>query len=338
MKNHQFQTIKFQKILMLICISLILFSCEQNTTKPDDHYYDPDLATHRFNWSFASEPVNCNLPKGNINYFNSQDFIMSDVYDDSLLTNNEMNEKVHLLRSKLIPNPNPGALNNWSGIMQYLDEPLNITNLNYIECQILENAEVFPEIPVTMHLDLGLMSEDSYQPGLNYVPDEEDGIVLKDGLLDYGEDVGLDQIGNGEVGDDPHDNYSSEKIYVNGFEEYPYINGTEGNDRLDTEDLDNNDALNLMNSYIHYSFTLDEEEYLYSTNSKGLQTYRIPVNDMDVITENGITPNFENLQYMRIWFEYPEETYVILISLRFVDPENDNYSRDFIKTNTPDFN
>ncbi len=335
MQNQVLKTNIAGKILIIIMIVLIYVSCDHE--KITSHTCEIDPYTNRFNWSFASKPYNINLPKGNINYFMSQDFYKIDVYDDSLLASNEENDKVGLLRSRLSPSPIaiPGFINNsWSGLMQYLDEPINLSEVDYIECQILENADVFPIVPVTMHIDIGALNENFYtytDENGEGILDIEDGLVTYDGILDGEEDVGLDRIENGLPGDDPDDDYSNDEIMVNGFEEYPEINGTEGNCRLDTEDLNYNGMLDLTNSYIHYAFDLDSDEYLHTINSKGLRTYRIPVDIYEIVIDSNINPDLQNLEYLRIWFEYPEETYVILISLKFEDIENRSNSTEIIK-------
>ncbi len=332
--NNLFSKTKVKrKLFVFIFVIFILLSCENSEiTSPPNFEVNP--FTHRPHWCFASKPFNTNQPKGSINYFNSQDFLMSYVFEDSLLSDIEMNEKIQLLRSKLTTSSivSPGyIIKSWSGLMQYLEEPINLSEIDYIECQILENADVFPDIPIIMHIDLGRISEDFYRPGENATPDKEDGIVNLDGLMDQGEDIGLDRIASGKIGDDQYDDFDNDRIYVNGFEEYPEINGTEGNCRLDTEDLNNNGMLDLTNSYIHYSLGLDCEEYLHEINSKGLRTFRIPVDVYEIVMDSNITPDLQNLAYLRTWFEYPEDTYVILISLNFVDIDNISNSTEIIK-------
>ncbi|MDA3813692.1 MAG: hypothetical protein PF570_05500 [Candidatus Cloacimonetes bacterium] len=332
--NYLFSNIRLKrKLFVFIFVIFILISCENSEiTSLPNFQFNP--FTHRPHWCFASEPFNTDLPKGSINYFNSQDFIMSDAFEDSLLSNNEMSEKIQLLRCKLTSCPiaSPGyIINSWSGLMQYLEEPINLSEVDYIECQILENADVFPDVPIIMRIDIGKISEDFYRPGENDVPDKEDGLVEADGILDGGEDVGLDRIKTGYPGDDQYDDFDKEEVIINGAEEYPEINGTEGNCRLDTEDLNNNGMLDLTNSYIHYSFGLDSEEYLHEINSKGLRTFRIPVDAYEIVMDSNSTPDLQNLTYLRIWFEYPEDTYVILISLNFVDIDNISNSTEIIK-------
>lgn len=333
--NYLFSSTKIKrKLLLFLFIIFILICCEYDETIIPNHNYKINPYAIRRDWCFASEPFNKNLPKDSINYFNSQDFIMNDVYEDSLLSSDEIDDKIGLLRCKLmtIPIGIPGFINNnWSGLMRYLGEPLDVTQIEYIECQILENADVFPDVPVTVHIDIGRINEDFYRKGVSTEADMEDGIVNLDGLIDSGEDIGLDRIENGQSGDDPDDNYDSHKIIINGFEEYPEINGTEDNDRLDTEDLNYNGMLDLNNSYIHYSFGLDSDEYLHTINTKGLRTYRIPVDIYEIVMDSNIYPDLQNLEYLRIWFEYPEETYVILISLKFEDIENRSNSIEIIK-------
>ncbi|MEA2097445.1 MAG: hypothetical protein U9P73_12245 [Candidatus Cloacimonadota bacterium] len=331
--NYLFSNTKVKRKLILFLFTVfILISCEnKEITSPYNYEFNP--FTHRPHWCFASEPFNTNFSKGSINYFNSQDFIMSDVFEDSLLSNDEMNEKISLLRNKLTTCPiaSPDYISNsWSGLMQYLEEPINLSDIDYIECQILENADVFPDVPIIMHIDIGKISEDFYRPGESFITDMEDGIVNLDGLMDAGEDIGLDRIASGETGDDQYDDFDNNKIIVDGFEEYPEINGTEGNGRLDTEDLNYNGMLDLTNSYIHYSFALDGNQYLYNINSKGLHTFRIPVDVYEIVMDSNITPDLQYLTYLRIWFEYPEDTYVILISLSFIDIDNISNSNEII--------
>lgn len=323
------------KALIILNIILILISCEEEITSPYNPYNEHSRFTDRNNWCFASKPCNFDLPTGKINYFMPGDFLAMDVYDDSLLTEQNESQMVSLLRNKLTvcPVSNPGyEVNCWSGLIQYLEEPINLTEIDYIECQILENADIFPDVPVTLHIDIGLICEDFFRPGVNPDPDSEDGIVEYNGELDDGEDIGLDRIATGELGDLPDDDCDNLRIYVNGYEEYPEINGAEGNYRLDTEDLNGDGLLNLTNSYIHYSFSLDSSEYLTSINNKGLRTYRIPIGLYNVIMDSNIEPDILNLEYIRLWFEYPEDTYVILIALDFVDLENLENTRRIIKS------
>jgi hypothetical protein len=78
---------------------------------------------------------------------------------------------------------------------------------------------------------------------------------------------------------------------------------------------------------------LDSDEYLHTINSKGLRTYRIPVDIYEIVMDSNINPDLQNLEYLRIWFEYSEETYVILISLKFKDINNENNSTEIIQSN-----
>lgn len=324
------------KSLFISCLALILTSCEEVVTSPRYGYNEGTQFSIRRYWYFASKSCNTDLPQGKINYFNPTDFFAINVYEDSLLTEEDESLRVQNLRNKLMvcPIANPGyTVNSWSGIMQYLEEPIDITEIEYIEFQILENANNFPDVPVTIHIDIGLMSEDFFRPGVNPEPDSEDGIIEYNGELDEGEDIGLDRSVTGELGDLPDDDYSNDKIYIYDYEEYPEINGTEGNRRIDTEDLNHDNVLNLTNSYIHYSFNLDSSEYISSINSKGLRTYRLPTGVYNVVMDSIVEPDIQNLEYVRLWFEYPEETYVILIAMDFVDLDNSENTIRLIHSN-----
>ena len=91
--NYLFSNTKEKRILsLLLFVIFMLISCE-NSEITSPHNFEVNPFTHRPSWCFASEPFNTNQPKGSINYFNSQDFLLSDVFEDSLLSNIEMNEK-----------------------------------------------------------------------------------------------------------------------------------------------------------------------------------------------------------------------------------------------------
>jgi hypothetical protein len=154
--------------------------------------------------------------------------------------------------------------------MKYIGNEIDFYKKRYIE--ILAKVDTLnynqTSKPVIMHIDLGAINENFYtftDENGEGILDMEDGLVARDGILDGLEDVGLDRIKNGEPGDDPDDDYDNDEVTISGEVEYPKINGTEGNNKLDTEDLDNNGSLNTTDIYFEYSVCLnDGEEFLES--------------------------------------------------------------------------
>ncbi|MCK4512717.1 cell surface protein SprA, partial [bacterium] len=157
----------------------------------------------------------------------------------------------------------------------------------------------------TFHIDLGTISEDFYPlMSPNGELDTEDVDVPPNGF-DADEDVGLDTVegvdGEGVPGDDGDDDYNFEYD----SDEYSGINGTEWNERLDTEDLNGNGRLDRDNSYWTLTVDLSDTTYLVQDNSELVagnhwRKYRIPLGDAESV--NGMA-SWLSVKSARIWVE-----------------------------------
>ncbi len=289
------------------------------------------LGVARRTWVSASKPFDIDYGKAKINWFNPQNIEAKDVYDPSSLSEKEEKEKVSVLACKITPLDigNPGITNKyWTGVMKYIGDQVDLSRKKYLE--FLVKVDSLPNIqnpkPVIMHIDLGDLNEDFYTNfGGEGVLNTEDGIVgtYPDGSLDYGEDVGLDGIETGDPGDDPNDDYDNEDISIDGDIEYPYINGTEGNGYLDSEDLDGDGNLNIRDIYFEYTVSLaDTATSFLSGEYNNWKLYRIPIHDSDyyrIISDNDISqPDLEKISYARIWFEVEEKARIKIVSADLV--------------------
>lgn len=199
---------------------------------------------------------------------------------------------------------------NWGGLMKLLSSTASNfldQNIEFIEFWILPT-----KVPqnAKLYIDLGKISEDVIP---NKKLDTEDKNFNE--LIDQGEDVGLDGIPDEierqlypELGADP----SGDNFYFNlGTQNYSGINGTEGNASLteagrfpDTEDLNRNGVLDIVNSYFQYEIPLDTNT---ATNpyivGGGVETrwyqFRIPLNDFKKKIGD---PSFTNIDMIRLWF------------------------------------
>jgi Motility related/secretion protein len=288
-------------------------------------------------WDPASQPTNVSFGKADLNFYNPQNIRAEDIYDPQTLSAKEEREKVQVLACKINPNnlAQPGVdPYYWAGLMKYVGNNTDFTNKKYIEFLVKVDTLNYNSAsnPVVMHIDLGKVSEDFYKPGQSTIPDKEDGIITTDGLLDIGEDLGLDRIVNGDIGDDPEDNYSNTKFVINGEEEYPSINGTEGNDKLDSEDLDNNGRLNLDETFFEYSISLNEGDEFLESQYNGWRLFRVPLHDPDNYTvisnETNTTPDMLRISYARIWFQVQDSTRIKLVSLDIV---GNKWEEEYIK-------
>lgn len=204
----------------------------------------------------------------------------------------------------------------------------------------------------TIHLEIGVVSEDaiwqrvppdqlnesSFQAPdgmLNSEDDNEDG-QLDDPGGGQGEDIGYDFLTDAEEGtgaDPAFDNWEfSESSEDNDRKEpaddptrtqrYQHINGTQGNGRLDTEDLNGNVILEGLNSYFHFAFDLadtslveaesslaPDQDSEYSNFTRGWRRIRIPLASMDTVGVG--VPSWDQVRHVRLWLEgFSKETYL----------------------------
>jgi len=178
-----------------------------------------------------------------------------------------------------------------------------------------------------MFIDLGQISEDVIP---NQTLNTEDGITdanpIPNGILDDGEDVGLDQWSNEQEkaeypyplnleGDPSRDDFAFD------FEKTPSaqteqdfikFNRHEGNGKYvqtqvpDQEVLNPNNGQTIMleNSYFSYEVNLDPDParnpQIVGGGNKGWYLYRIPLRAGYRKVGN---PSFSNIQYVRVWFK-----------------------------------
>ncbi|MCF7911963.1 MAG: hypothetical protein K9M99_05510 [Candidatus Cloacimonetes bacterium] len=316
-----------------------------NPDNPEEAYLDDmeaiqesfPLGVVRSGWSPASKPYDTNLAKALPNWYNPQNIYRKDVYDPESLTSDEEDEEIQVIALKLRP-PNihsPGVNNRyWGGLMKYVGNQIDFSTKKYLEVLVKVDSLSQNQSPVVMHIDIGDINEDFYTDfGGEGVLNTEDGKNggVSDGQLDIydnvDEDIGLDGIADGEPGDDPEDNYDGDK---DDEEDYPEINGTENNKKLDTEDLDNNGELNDSDVYFEYSVTLEDTVFLENVYN-GWYLYRIPIDDEEnfrEVSNKNISPDLERVSFARVWFEVEEETRIKIVN---VDMIGNKWESNFIR-------
>jgi len=207
---------------------------------------------------------------------------------------------------------------NWAGMMRLL--PVNATNLvdgnyNYIEMWMkVENGTGGKLI-----IDLGKISEDVIPNGKLNSEDDVLPESIRNGILNPGEDVGLDMLTDAEeialypgLAPDPSgDNFAYNP------DDWTQFNGTQGNiddpagQFPDTEDLNNNSILDLANDFYRYVIELDTARfdpagnvsnphpYVVGGGTNGWYQFRIPLAQPD---DSVGTPALDNVEYMRVMF------------------------------------
>ena len=235
-------------------------------------------------------------------------------------TNPNTANNVHVLSMVMTANEGADSLtNSWAGIMKPLSSGYaDQSDSKFLEIWVKGNSGM-------LHIDLGQISEDVIpNDELNTEDERDDGI--RNGLLDPGEDVGID----GMKGTDPEDFWdlngdgiqdegepkSWDDWYYNPPYDYDQSNGTEGNENNvngripDTEDINRNGTLDMVDSYFEYTFSLskshpDSAKYIKGSNESEDYPnptwflYRIPLADADTIGN----PDIGRLEFARIWVD-----------------------------------
>lgn len=136
----------------------------------------------------------------------------------------------------------------------------------------------------------------------------------RDGILDWDEDTGLDGVSGTDgarvSGDDGNDDYK----YSFGSGDYSRVNGTEGNQKLDTEDLDGNKKMDEKNSYFEYTIDLADTLFQEKRTQAGWKLYRIPLKKGKSVWEEGSgLPDSASVKYGRIWITGAQSKVIIQI-------------------------
>ncbi|HPF34573.1 MAG TPA: cell surface protein SprA [Candidatus Krumholzibacteria bacterium] len=212
----------------------------------------------------------------------------------------------------------------WGGIMRGLSRSgVDLTKTQFLEFWVNDfRHDVLGDHPTgTLHFDFGYISEDFYWRDRNGDPEygvynREDGIIdgSPDGIFtqsqDNNEDVGLGGDAQG------YDRYSAD--YVSDANPYPFINGTAGNFREDSEDLDGDTRFDTNNGYFTISVDLADSALVdvlrdYPASEvqdniderRAWRKYRVRLGDLLPVAPaiNGSTPSLATVTHMRIWFE-----------------------------------
>ncbi len=308
------------------------------------------LGIHYRTWSTASvpekipplgnqtiDPVEGDRARGHIAWFNPyHQTLIKEIWPNRDV-NTQTGETTDVLGVDLWRDADSNPDSAWAGIMRSTVSFANQQRTKYIEMWLKGDK-------VTVHVDIGRISEDWYIKGKNFRGESSlGGLNTEDlnnnGLLEENEDTGIDGIPNGQPGDDPNDNWhEAVKGALNIDDGYSYdqINGTEGNINArgthypDTEDLDGDGQLSLANAYYEYTFSLDTSDssnieaikWLVGSTKYGWRQFRIPLKEFSELIGNP-DPNFQQIFFVRLWFSNlpTERTRIKIATFDFVGNE-----------------
>ncbi len=207
----------------------------------------------------------------------------------------------------------------WAGIIRTLTGGAT----NQEEAQLLEIR--LKGAKGIIHIDMGEISEDVDGNGALTTEDKKGANDIYNGILDPGEDVGLDLIPDADEpgydsdtlpdphGDDWYYNGVGDGCNGCGKDDYSHINGTEGNyldpgtyGHPDSENENNGQGLNTKNDYFSYRLDLASDRFFVEGSElNGWRSYRIPLRNIEALDEQVGTPNWQAIDYVRIWLESP---------------------------------
>ncbi|MCA9755150.1 MAG: cell surface protein SprA [Candidatus Eisenbacteria bacterium] len=237
----------------------------------------------------------------------------------------------------------------WVGLSQPLStrNGLNFSTAQFLDIWINDGVpyEDRSEREGTLYLELGQVSEDAIWQRNDLFADQStwqvfspndsldtEDVITRDGQLDFNdrdnEDTGLDN----RLARDPADGFDDYKFSETNAQddgeyqpiEFRYINGTEGNQELDTEDLNGDGNIDTFESYFEIALDLADES-LWETDvrrdfvlsdpgepltetpadSSGWRRLRVALSDEDRVRlwQSGAgDPIWEQIFQARLWF------------------------------------
>ncbi|KAA3663353.1 MAG: cell surface protein SprA, partial [Calditrichaeota bacterium] len=250
----------------------------------------------------------------------------------------------------------------WHGVMRALSSGyFNQSESKFLEITVAGTTG-------KLNIDLGMIREDVIPNGKL---DSEDipvgGVRL--GTLDDGEDIGLDGMQGSDLGDNPdfwdidasgtrepweplsNDDWS----YSQSSGNYAQINGTEnskndGSQIPDTEDLNRNNVVDLLDSYFSYHIDLDDTNNPYfvgytNPNEAELinryRLYRIPLQVLAGATDTTYRsivskPDLANIQYARLWMSGVDSAKTVRLKIAEINLTGNDWKEQGV-SETEDF-
>jgi len=309
----------------------------------------------RKGWNYSSPPVGkyndqVMYPtletRGTLKYWNPYEQVAIKQIWPNRDVNANVAQRTNVMTIEFTPADSVTLTDSWGGIEKALSSGYsNQTESKFLEIWVKGDSG-------TLHIDMGQISEDIIP---NKRLDTEDRMEnqIRNGILDDGEDIGLD----GMAGKDPSDFWDINGNKVRDWGEpisyddwsfnpqtgnYEHANGYEGNmndaggRRPDTEDMNGNGDVDLRNDYFEYSFSLskDRPDTMWISGKSimkeppytdyGWRQYRIPLNaDAPWMKKIG-HPDLSLIEYIRVWvdgFEGQGKHYIQIAEINLVGSE-----------------
>ncbi len=260
-----------------------------------------DIGASMWFWHFGSLPQGQDTSMlGTYFWYEPEERIpKGDIFPN--LPEDQRDDEVSYLR--IVFDPKNNDQNSWMSMMNLLSKAgEDLTRARFLELWVNgTRGNIHVDLGTNIPEDIPRRKRDGAIAGYNGEIDTED--KNEDGLLDADEDTGLDGVqgpdGQNISGDDGNDDYPQQQITQ---DLYRKLNGTEDNDRLDSEDLDRDGSLNTSSRFVEYSLSLENPEstHVVEERANGWRLFRIPLSDID--TTYG-TMDWEYVKYVRLWID-----------------------------------
>ncbi|KPJ50856.1 hypothetical protein AMJ40_01730 [candidate division TA06 bacterium DG_26] len=255
-------------------------------------------------WTYSSIPVDkdtSTFAKKPLQWYNPEDGVRAgDIHEGLPPQERERRETVLELWFE------PEDTSSWASIATLLSPTrIDLRNYTFLEIWVKGDKGIL-NIDLAPKVSEDGIRRDSRGNIVGYGTfDTEDKGPTRDGILDWNEDTGLDGVdgtdGQGVSGDDGNDDYD----YRFGSRNYSRVNGTEGNQKLDTEDLDGNNILETRNQYFEYAIDLSDTLFQDKRTQAGWKLYRVPLSSGE--SKGQGEPDRADVKYGRIWIRGAEE-------------------------------
>lgn len=266
----------------------------------------------RPSWSRSSMPVGASpliAPPGMLRWYNPQNvWRVRDIVPQA--TGRDADGYANTVL-EMVFTPRGGSLDSWGGLVRLVDKyGIDFSEKTRIRLYVRATGSASSG---ELYLDLGeWIDEDSYwlEPTASGLEMRANGLLDTEdangnGVFESGEDTGLDNLWSsdepGWSGSNPDPHMDDWQRLLDTYK----INGTEGNTRLDTEDLNGNGQLDRYDSFFRIRIPLDDPDYiLYGPNADGWMLVEIPLSDSALVTVPSSSeqdPTWERISYARLW-------------------------------------
>jgi len=251
--------------------------------------------------------------KGHINWYNPYNQVrIKDIWPNRDV-NSQTGQTTDVLAVKVWRDEDQDSSSAWAGVMRSTYSFADQQKTKFIEFWVLPDQNFKGK----MHIDVGTISEDWWLLGENFQgQSSRRNLNTEDknanGILDSDEDTGVDGVPFAQQDPDwPDDRWRQPD---RNSDDYSGINGTEGNSEArgarypDSEDLDGDGQVNLINKYFEYSMSFDLDDpqtqnWLSGSTDKGWLQFRIPLKELEGrINVGRADSTFQQVYSFRVWF------------------------------------